>query len=171
MAHMASVYDALWRAGGDHGIGNFGSYALNAMRLEKGFKGASEFTNAVTLPEVDVMRFVKRDKGPFVGRAATIESLEGPVPWICAYLAIEADGDSDGQGGEAVLMKGKLVGSTSSVAYGHSVGTILAFAYVKPEAAKPGTDLEVMIMGKPRKACVLEKAAYDPESLLPRTDA
>ena len=84
MAELATVYDALWQAGEEYGIGNFGSYALNAMRLEKGFKGASELTNEVTLPEADVMRFVKLDKGDFVGRAPTIESLEGPLPWICA---------------------------------------------------------------------------------------
>jgi dimethylglycine dehydrogenase len=32
------------------------------MRMEKGFKGAGELTNEVTLPEADVMRFVKTDK-------------------------------------------------------------------------------------------------------------
>ena len=50
---------------------------MNAMRMEKGFKGAGELTNEVTLPEADVMRFVKLDKGNFVGRQATIDSLEG----------------------------------------------------------------------------------------------
>ena len=44
---------------------------MNVMRLEKGFKGAGELTNEVTLPEADVMRFVKLDKGDFVGREAS----------------------------------------------------------------------------------------------------
>ena len=48
---------------------------------------------------------------------------------------------------------------------------MLAFAYVIPEAAEPGTDLEVVILGEPRKARVLGEPAYDPQSLLPRTDA
>jgi len=167
-----AVYDALWAAGEPHGIVDYGSFAMNIMRMEKGFKGAGELTNEVTLPEADVMRFVKVDKGEFLGKEATVASMQSnKLPWICAYLGIEAQDDADGHGGEAVLMDGKVVGTTSSVAYGHSVGKVLAFAYIKPEAAEPGTDLEVVIMGKERKAEVLGEPAYDPESTLPRTDA
>ncbi len=168
---MLAVYDALCAAGQPYGIADYGSFAMNAMRMEKMFKGAGELTNEVTLPEADVMRFVKLDKGDFLGRNATEASLDAPLPWLCAYLSIEPDGKEDGHGGEAVLLNGKVVGTTSSVAYGHSVGTILAFAYLKPYAATPGSELEVVIMGKPRKARVLAEPAYDPENLLPRTDA
>ena len=66
---IPAVYDALWAAGEAHGIADYGSFAMNAMRMEKGFKGAGELTNEVTLPEADVMRFVKMDKD-FVGKAA-----------------------------------------------------------------------------------------------------
>ena len=55
---------------------------------------------------------------------------------------------------------GRVVGSTSSVAYGHSVGKVLAFAYIKPEAAAPGTELEVVVMIEARKAVVLGEAAW-----------
>ncbi len=169
-AAALDVYDALWAAGELYGIADYGSFAMNAMRMEKGFKGAGELTNEVTLPEADVMRFVKMDKGEFEGRSATKTSLAAELPWICAYLEIEPDGIEDGHGGEAVLHDGRVVGSTSSVAYGHTIGKIFAFAYVKPEAARPGTELEVMIMGKRRSARVLAEPAYDPESALPRTD-
>lgn len=167
---MLAVYDALWAAGEPHGIADYGSFAMNAMRMEKGFKGAGELTNEVTLPEADVMRFVKMDKD-FTGKDATQASLDADLPWICAYLSIDPDGKADGHGGEAVLLEGEVVGTTSSVAYGHAVGTILAFAYVKPFAGRPGTELEVVIMGQPRKARVLAEPAYDPESLKPRTEA
>lgn len=167
---MLAIYDALWAAGEPHGIADYGSFAMNAMRMEKGFKGAGELTNEVTLPEADVMRFVKLDKD-FLGKAETEASLSTALPWVCVYLAIEADGVNDGHGGEAVLMAGTVVGTTSSVAYGHSVGSILAFAYVKPEAAVADTELEVVIMGEARKAKVLSAAAYDPENNLPRSDA
>ncbi|MDA4845389.1 FAD-dependent oxidoreductase [Hoeflea poritis] len=167
---MLAVYDALWATGESYGIADYGSFAMNAMRMEKMFKGAGELTNEVTLPEADVMRFVKPDKGDFVGKEATEASLAGALPWICAYLSIEPDGIEDGHGGEAVLLGDTVVGSTASVAYGHTVGTILAFAYIKPHAAKPGTELTVMIAGKPRKAIVYSEPAYDPESRLPQTD-
>lgn len=167
---MLAVYDALWASGESHGVVDYGSFAMNAMRMEKGFKGAGELTNEVTLPEADVMRFVKTEGREFAGQAETEASLAGALPWVCAYLSIDADGDIDGHGGEAVLLNGKVVGTTSSVAYGHCVGTILAFAYVKPEAAKSGTELEVVIMGKERPARILGEPAYDPQNLLPRTD-
>ena len=93
------------------------------------------------------------------------------MPWVCAYLEIEPDGETDGHGGEAVLLDGTVVGSTASVVFGHTVGKILAFAYIKPHAAVPGTALNVVIHGQERAARVLAEPAYDPESLLPRTDA
>ena len=168
---ISVAYDALCAAGQPHGITDYGSFAMNVMRLEKGFKGASELTNEVTLPEAGVMRFVELDEGDFVGKEATIRSSrDGSLRWICVYLAIEPDGVTDGHGGEAVLLNGEVVGATSSVAYGHSVGEILAFAYVSPRAAAPGTVLEVVIMGEPRAARVLDAPAYDPENRRPRAD-
>ncbi len=163
---MAQVYDALWQAGKEHGLENFGSATLNALRLEKGFKGASELTNEVTLPEADVMRFVKLDR-EFLGRDATVASQEAPLPWRCAYLAIEA-ADSDCHGSEAVFDNGTLVGAVSSGGYGHHVGKSLAFAYLKPDYAEPGSELEVMVLGERRPARVLGEAAYDPQNERPR---
>jgi len=170
--HALAIYDALWAAGEVHGIADYGSFAMNIMRMEKGFKGAGELTNEVTLPEANVMRFVKMDKGSFVGKDATEKSMQSnQPPWICAYLEIEPDGVEDGHGGEAILLNGDVVGTTSSVVYGHTVGKVLAFGYVKPEAAESGTELEVVIAGEPRAAKVLGEPAYDAESTLPRTDA
>jgi dimethylglycine dehydrogenase len=168
--HMLAVYDALW-ATGEAWARRLRLFAMNALRLEKGFKGAGELTNEVTLPEADVMRFVKLDKGDFLGREETETSAESALPWVCVYLEVEPDGVADGHGGEAVLMDGNVVGATSSIAYGHSVGKILAFAYVKPEAAEAGTELEVVVMNGARAARVLDVPAYDPDSILPRTDA
>ena len=167
---MVDVYQALSAAGEAHNMADYGSFAMNAMRMEKAFKGAGELTNEVTLPEADVMRFVKLDKA-FVGKENTIALQGADMPWICAYLSIETDGDIYGHGGEAILLDGVVVGSTASVAYGPTVGKVLAFAYLKPHAAQEGTELEVIIHGKSRRATVHVEALYDPTSALPRTDA
>jgi dimethylglycine dehydrogenase len=164
---MIDVYTALWAAGEAHEIVNYGSFAMNVMRMEKGFKGAGELTNEVTLAEADVLRFARADKD-YLGRDKTLNT---DLPWVCAYLEIEPDGEIDGHGGEAVLLDGQVVGSTASVAYGPTVGKILAFAYIKPGAAVTGTALEVVIHGKLRTARVLGEPAYDPQSLRPRMDA
>ena len=167
---MVDVYQALSAAGEAHNMADYGSFAMNAMRMEKAFKGAGELTNEVTLPEADVMRFVKLDK-EFVGKENTIALQGADMPWICAYLSIETDGDIYGHGGEAVLLDGVVVGSTASVVYGPTIGKVLAFAYLKPHAAQDGTELEVIIHGTSRKATVHADALYDPTSALPRTDA
>ncbi|MER9545706.1 FAD-dependent oxidoreductase [Mesorhizobium sp. M0437] len=168
---LPAIYDALHATGSAFGLVDYGSFAMNVMRLEKMFKGAGELTNEVTLPEADVMRFVKLDKPQFAGKQATLEAMERGPSWICAYLAIEADGVSDGNGGEAVLLGDRQVGSVSSIAYSSSAGKILAFAYVAPEAAQVGTNLQVMVLGEPRAATVLGDAVFDPNNEHPRVDA
>ena len=167
---VLAAYRAMRAAGKTHGLVNYGSFAMNAMRMEKAFKGAGELTNEVTLPEADVMRFVKLDKD-FRGKKATVAATEATLKWVCVYLEVADDGKSDGHGGEAVLRDGAYVGAVSSIAFGHGVGKLLAFAYVKPAHAAPGTSLQVVVMGEPRDARVLADAAYDPQALLPRTEA
>jgi len=168
---MAQVYDALWAAGQAHGLENFGSFTLNALRMEKGFKGASELTTEVTLPEADIMRFCKLDKGDFVGRAATIASHEKATkPWLCVYLKFDATGDADPLGTEALLVDGKRVGAVSSCAYAPYVDQVLGFGYVGPDHAAPGTILDVHVMGETITATVLAEPVYDPNSEKPRTD-
>jgi len=168
-AAMVPIYEALWESGKPYGIKDYGSFAMNSLRMEKMFPGAGELTNEVTLPEANVMRFVRLDKGEFLGRAETLASLEAVTqPWACAYLAIEADGEHDGHGGEAVLMDGQIVGTISSIAYGYACHKIMAFAYVKPGAAVRGQKLKVVIAAKPRDAVVMEQAIYDPQNRRPR---
>ncbi|MBI1386204.1 MAG: FAD-dependent oxidoreductase [Rhizobiales bacterium] len=163
------AFRAIKSAGRPHGLANYGSFAMNSMRMEKAFKGAVELTNEVTLPEADVMRFVTLDK-EFRGRAATAAATAAPLRWVCAYLEIDGDGRSDGNGGEAVLAAGRQVGTISSVAWGHGVDRLLAFAYVRPEHAAPGTPLEVVVMGEARPARVLGAPAYDPSGARPRAN-
>ena len=167
-AAALDVYEALWKAGEPFNISDYGSFAMNVMRMEKMFKGAGELTNEVTLPEADVMRFVNLEK-EFVGKKATQVSAEQTLPWICVYLEVEADGKNDGNGGEAVLMNGQVVGSIASIVFGHTVGKILAFSYVKPEAAETGQPLEVIIAGVARSAIVRDVPLYDPDGILPKT--
>ena len=167
---VLDAFRALKAAGAAHGLANYGSFAMDAMRMEKAFKGAGELTNEVTLPEADMMRFVRLDK-TFRGKVATEAAAVQPRRWVCAYLEVAEDGASDGNGGEAVLSGGRPVGTVSSIAFGHAVRRLLAFVYVKPEHADPGTELDVIVVGEPRRARVLAEPAYDPQNLLPRTDA
>ena len=73
-----------------------------------------------------------------------------------------ADGDSDPQGNEPVYDGERIVGVSTSGGYGHAVGKTLAFAYVEPHLADPGSRVEIEILGQRRTAEVLAAPVYDP---------
>ena len=66
------------------------------------------------------------------------------------------------------LADGERTGAVSSGAWGPSVKASLAFGYVRPEHAAPGTELDVVVLAEPRAARVLAEARYDPGNLRPR---
>jgi dimethylglycine dehydrogenase len=133
------------------------------------FKGASELTTEVTLPEADVMRFVRLDKpAGFIGDELTrLSAASNRRPWQCVYLEVDAK-DADCLGGEAILANGTRVGAVSSGAWGPTINKSLAFGYIPPALAIEGTTLEVMILGEPRLAYVRTNALYDPDNVRPR---
>ena len=63
-----------------------------------------------------------------------------------------------------MIADGKVVGVTTSGAYGHYTGRSLGFAYVEPHLAAPGTTFSIDILGEPRAATVLAEPAWDPQN-------
>ncbi|MEE8297270.1 MAG: glycine cleavage T C-terminal barrel domain-containing protein, partial [Hyphomicrobium sp.] len=164
MASLAALYDALWAVGEAQGIADFGTYAVNSLRMEKAYKGwGAELTNEITLIEADMERFLALDKENFIGRAATLEVKQAGIATQLVYLEIEP-GDCDVHGGEPVMARDRIVGITTSGGYGHSTGKSLSFAYVEPTFATPGTRCSVDILGAPRGATILAEAVYDPSN-------
>jgi len=164
IGEMKRVYDAVMAAGEPFGVADFGLYAMNSLRMEKAYRGwGAELTNEITMIEADMERFVAYDKGDFTGRAALLKQRQEGIATRLVYLAIEA-GDADAMGNEPVLAEGRAVGVTTSGGYGHAVGQSLAFAYVEPALAEPGTALAVSILGEERPARVLAGPVYDPEN-------
>ena len=161
---MGEVYDAIVEAGEPHGMVHFGSYAMNVMRIEKGYKAwGSELTTEITPIEARIERFVDFD-GEFVGKAATIARREqaDPLTMVLVYCEI-SDGESDLLGNEpAYGDDGKVMGIGTSGAFGHSVGKSLGFVYVAPEYEAPGSTFELQMLGVRRTATVLAEPAYDP---------
>jgi len=159
---MTALYDALWDAGERFGIANYGLYAVNGMRIEKGYKAwSTELTNEINMREADMLRFVDFGKPDFIGKAATLAQAERPLRIV--YAAIDAE-DTDARGGEPAFAGDRCIGLTTSGAYGHRVRRSLAFACVDPEFAAPGSRFEVLIQGERRGATVLERAAFDPDN-------
>jgi len=169
MAQLAELYDAIWNAGGDFEIANFGAYAVNSLRMEKAYRGlGSELTNEITLIEADMARFVALDKGGFVGKDATQARQNSQISTRLVYAEVDAD-DSDILGGEPVFHGSEVVGVCTSGGFGHAVQKSLAFAYVDPQVSDPGTVLEVQILGERYPLRTLGDPAHDPENARMRT--
>ena len=160
MVDLETIYDAIWDAGQVHGIVDFGLYAVNSLRIEKGYRGwGAELTNEVNMLEADMERFIKFDKEDFTGKAATL-AQEGRN-FQLVYFEVAAV-DSDVRGGEPIFDGDTCVGVTTSGGYGYTAGKSLGFGYVSPELAAPGTGLTVGLLEHRCKATILAEPAYDP---------
>ncbi len=165
---QTQLYDAIIGAGEEFGIADFGMRAMDSLRMEKAYAmWQLELTSEYTPLEAGLDRFVKFDKGDFVGRDALLRQKEEGPAWKLACLDIEA-GDADAYGREPVLCDAKVVGMVSSGAYGHCIGKAIALAYVEPGFARPGTKLAVDILEQRHAATVIADAPYDPENKRPR---
>jgi dimethylglycine dehydrogenase len=106
-------------------------------------------------------RHVAFDKGDFIGRDGALRERDAPSERVLVTLSIEAI-DADASGFEPVKCDGRLVGYTTSGAYGHHVGQSLAMAYVDRDIVRQAPALSVDVVGESRAARVLRKAAWDP---------
>ena len=172
LADMPAVYKALLEAGEAHGLVHLGSAALNCLRMEKAYRSGSELTNEVTLAEVGLLPFARLDKDYLGVEINRQQAQTGVSKWMLAYLALD-DGmchevAAEPVGAESVWFEGKPVGTITSGGYGYTVGKPLFFAFVKPEAAVPGTKLHVLVQGHSIPAEVLGQPAYDPNNEKPR---
>ncbi len=162
MTDMEALYDAIWDAGQEFRIGNFGLYTVNSLRIEKAYRGwGAELTNEVTMLDADMERFIKLDKEHFVGLEATAKQSGQARTTRLIYFEVDAT-DSDVRGGEPIFDSEKCVGVTTSGGYGHFVKKSLGFGYVPPQYADPGTELRIGLLGDRRQAVVLREPAYDP---------
>jgi dimethylglycine dehydrogenase len=156
------VYDLIADAGREAGVRHFGSRALNAMRLEKGFGSwAREYRPLYSPVEAALGRFVAWDKPDFIGRsAAHDERGSGGRLRLCAFQ-VDA-GDADAIGDEPIWHDGKPLGWVTSGGYGHFVGTSLALGYVPREVADAIDGFEIEIIGERRRAKRLAAPLFDP---------
>ncbi len=168
MAGMREVYQALTTTPDSAGMVHVGSAALNSVRMEKAYRSGHEITNEVTLAEADVTRFAR--DGGFQGAEASLRPVER---WVLAYLRLDEPAPAamrcDPLGSESVWHGGEPVGQISSGGYGYDAGHYLAFAYIRPELNRVGNAFEVLVMGEPRRAVIIEQCVYDPGNLLPRS--
>ncbi len=167
--HMASadlppVYDAIQDAGTGLGLVDFGSYALNAMRIEKGYHGwGADFGTEYTLFDAGLSGFAKPDKPDFIGQQAMQAQSDTPSAWQFAGFIVESD-DADPLPSDPILLDGNVVGYVTSAGEGFRIGKRIALGYVESGLADVGTVFDIEVLGTPCKATVTPMPFYDPGS-------
>ena len=163
--YMESLYDTICEVGKKENIINFGTYAVNSMRMEKAYRGwGSELTGEISLVEAGMDRFFNLNKkNNFIGSKILKEKLQSGVDIKIVYLEVDAV-DADARGNEPVYYKNQIIGVVTSGSYGFRVKKSLAFAYVKSDLATVGTELDIEIQGKKRRATILTSPVYDPKN-------
>lgn len=162
-ADQEALYRALLEAGREVGAGPVGARALTSLRIEKGYGSwGRDYSPEYWPQESGLAHLIKLDKGNFLNRDAYAAIAGRPARDRLVMLAIDAI-DADATGGEPIFLPdGTPIGQVSSGSYGYGVEQSLALAYVKAEAARPGSTVEVAILGAPHKANILGEPAFDP---------
>ena len=159
------LWDTLVEAGRPHGLVPGGYRAIDALRLEKGYRAWSSDLTPDTTPDAGGVGFAVKLDGPdFVGRAA-VETLrrEGGPPERLICLVLD-DPRAVALGSEPVRAPGAadVLGRVTSCGYGYAVGASIALAYVPAALAVPGTRLEVDIFGEWIPGEVRPEPLHDP---------
>ena len=162
IADMPAIYDAIVGAGAKP----FGMYALNSLRLEKGYRAwKGDLSTDYSMLEGGLDRFVKLDKPQdFPGKAAIQSEKQQGVKKSFVTLKVDA-GDCDAPYMSCIWSDDQIVGETTSGGWGYRVNSSIALGMVRAEMAVPGTQLEVEIYGEKCRAVVQEdQPLWDPSN-------
>ncbi len=160
------LFDALFAAGAEFGIGMAGMRAMESLRIEKSYRmWGSDLTPDYTPFEAGLDRFVRLNKGPFIGKEALEAQQAKGVPHRFITFEVHDVSDADPLGNEPLFDgAGNIVGRATAGYYGHTLGKSLGLGYVKPAYGAVGGNLEIEILGERKRATVLVDSPYDPEN-------
>ena len=125
------VYEDLLSAGADLGVLNGGYYAIESMRLEKGYRAfGRELTPDYNPVEAGLLFACKlKTDIPFLGREAVERAKSDGTRRKLVSFVLE-NGDPMVWGGELVLREGVAAGQVMSAAWGETLGACVGLAYL-----------------------------------------
>jgi len=165
-ADTAEIFSAIMAEGKRFNIKPFGMFALESLRLEKGYRTwKGDLSTDYSILEAGLDRFVKLDKPQdFVGKAAISAERERGVKRRFVTLIVDA-GEADSPYMSTIWHDDSVVGETTSGGWGYRVGASISLAMVRADLAQSGTELEVEIYGKRCRAIVQpDQPLWDPEN-------
>ena len=164
---LHAAYLALTKAGEAFGLTHFGMYAIESMRMEKGYghwKG--DFITEFNPVEASVERFVDMSK-TFPGKDGLQRQIALGNRRNRVLIELD-DTTAPAHAGEAIFDDDTPVGTITSASWGYRVNKNLAMAYVDPEKAQTGTELSVFLSGNRIRATVVDACLYDADHAIPR---
>lgn len=132
----AHVFDRILEVGADFGLRHGGFFAINAMRMEKGYRHWGHDIGEEDTPiEAGLAFAVAYDKpGGFIGRDALLRQREqGPARRRLVQIMVPDCGGKLLHHDEPIWSGNRIVGSVKSGAYGHRVERVLGLGYVSAE--------------------------------------
>jgi aminomethyltransferase len=190
-----ALWERLLAAGREFGLKPYGVTAMQTLRLEKAFPLYGNDINENYSPfHVGLDRWIRFDKRDFIGRQALLRvqeqglderwvglTLQGdvPAPVDSKVYSIGRVATSEERmhcGPEAGAPKdkaqpGEEVGHVTYSARGHTVGKLLAMAYVQVSHAYPGSRLLVEVGDRNVPAVVTPTPFFDPQGARLRAKA
>jgi 4-methylaminobutanoate oxidase (formaldehyde-forming) len=163
----AALWDALWTAGAEHGLVAGGYRAIDALRLEKGYRvWSSDITPDETPYEAGLGFAVRLDHSDgtpraFVGREALVAAKAAGPRKRLRCLVLD-DPRSVCLGNEPVRIGAAIVGRVTSGGYGFAVERSIAYAYLPADQAAIGGRGEIEVFGRWIGFEVMAEPLFDP---------
>jgi aminomethyltransferase len=142
------MWNALLDAGQEFGIRPCGLGARNTLRLEAGMSlYEHEISEEINVFEGGLTRWLKLDKGNFIGRDAllAVQAQGGPARKIVGLEMIERGIGRDGY--SVLSLSGEEIGRITSGSPAPFLKTNIAMALVSTAAADSGSDVLVDVRG------------------------
>lgn len=168
-AQALLVYDTLVAAGASLGLANAGHYAINSLRMEKGYRAwGAELSPEETPLEAGLGFAVAWQKpGGFIGREALLAQRAGGLRRMLVTFVLH-DPAPVLWGAEPIYRDGAVVGYTTSGSYAHTLGAAIGMGYVNNPAGidadfvRAGS-YEIAVAGERFAATAHLRPPYDPE--------
>ena len=151
------LWKALWEAGGEYGLKNIGLGARDTLRLEKGFCLYGNDIDDTTSPIEGGLGWITKfaEGKDFIDRALMEkQKAEGVTRKLVGFRMI--DRGIPRHGYKIAAAGGGEIGHVTSGTMSPCLKVGFGLGYVKPEYAKPGTEIAVVIREKPLRAEVVK---------------
>ncbi|MGD0899172.1 MAG: glycine cleavage system aminomethyltransferase GcvT [Thermoguttaceae bacterium] len=153
------VWEAILEQGRPLGMVPTGLGARDTLRLEAGMPLYGHEISEETHPFEAGLGFACHLVGyDFPGRDALVRIQQQPLTRV--RVGLELPGQRAARQGYTILREGQPVGQVTSGSFSPTLGKPIAMGYVRPEAAGPGTPLEIDVRGRREPAVVAELPFY-----------